>query len=271
VAPQPLFLDSRSGRLFAVHYPAASDRSGRAVLYVPPFAEEMNRARRMATLQGRAFAASGVSTLLLDLHGTGDSAGDFRDATMARWLDDIAAAADWLNAQGHSSVGLWGLRFGALLACAAAAKQPDRFRELLLWQPVTDAKIMLTQFLRIRVAAAMADQGVTEKTEDLRAQLSAGQSVEVAGYEISSELGQALDRMKLDQLRPAPGTKLRWLEVATEASETLLPASQRVADAWSDAGVTLTRTTVAGDPFWTIQETTLAPALLAASADFAHG
>jgi exosortase A-associated hydrolase 2 len=269
-APQPVVIDSPSGRLFGVYHAGARHSGPRcAVLYVPPFAEEMNRSRRMAALQARALAASGVDTLLLDLFGTGDSAGNFRDARLPLWLGDIAAAAEWLEAQGsikgRTSLCLWGLRLGALLACVAAAGQPQRFKRLLLWQPVTDGKVMLTQFLRIRVAAAMAEGGAPEKTEELRAQLAAGASVEVAGYEVASELAQALDRLRMDGLDLGAAAPVTWLEVAAEASDRLLPASARVVEAWRKTATEVSTATVAGDPFWTLQETTLAPALLTAT------
>lgn len=262
--PQPVFIQSSSGRLFGVHYASRDGAETRhAAIYLPPFAEEMNRSRRMAALQARALAAQGMDALVLDYFGTGDSEGDFRDAQMPLWLSDIAAAADWLEARGKMVLSLWGLRFGALLACTAAASEAARFKRLLLWQPVIDGRTMLTQFLRIRVAAAMADGGAAEKTEDLRAQLAKGNPIEVAGYEISPQLAQALDGMRLDRLDLPAGTQLDWLEVGAEASDRLLPAGERVVDAWRKVGLAVSTATVVGDPFWTLQETTLAPALLA--------
>ena len=56
---EPLFLDGGAGRLFAVHVrPEAAARE--TLIYVPPFAVEMNRSRRMAALQARALAARGI-------------------------------------------------------------------------------------------------------------------------------------------------------------------------------------------------------------------
>lgn len=265
-APHPVFIESSSGRLFGV-YRARADGPGprRAALYVPPFAEEMNRSRRMAALQARALASRGFDTLLIDLFGTGDSGGDFRDARLPSWLDDIEAAADWLEARGSAVSCLWGLRLGALLACAAAASRPQRFKRLVLWQPVTDGKAMLTQFLRIRVAASMAEGGAAEKTEELRAQLAAGAFVEVGGYELSAELALALDGMRMDRLGLAAEASVSWLEVGTEAGDRILPAGERVIEGWRKTGISVFAATVAGDPFWTLQETTLAPELLDAT------
>lgn len=265
-ALRPVFLDGHSGPLFAVYHGAAAREARRAALFIPPFAEEMNRSRRMAALAARAFAEAGIDTLLLDLFGTGDSAGDFLNADLARWQDDILAAADWLEAQGSTRIVLWGLRLGGLLAAATAARHPERFRRFLLWQPVLDGKALLTQFLRIRVAAAMAD-GKTEKTDELRALLAAGHPVEVAGYEVSPALAQGLDELRLDRLIVPADAQIDWLEVEAEARPGLLPASQRVVENWRGAGVAVTTATVAGDPFWTLQETTIAPALIAATTE----
>jgi exosortase A-associated hydrolase 2 len=264
-ALRPVFLDGPSGRLFAIHRAAAAmEGRRRAALFVPPFAEEMNRSRRMAALQARDFAVAGIDTLLLDLFGTGDSEGDFRDANLSRWLDDIMAASDWLAAQGCTSIILWGLRLGALLAVAASTRHPERFKRLLLWQPVIDGRTLLTQFLRIRVAASMAD-GKSEKTDELRTRLAAGEPVEVAGYEISPVLARELDGMRLGGLTLPAGAEIDWLEVGAEAGPGLLPTSQRVVESWRAAGIAVASATIAGDPFWTLQETTIAPGLIAAT------
>jgi hypothetical protein len=47
---------------------------------VPPFAEEMNKSRRMIAEVGRRLEGSGVGMLLVDLFGTGDSEGEFAQA-----------------------------------------------------------------------------------------------------------------------------------------------------------------------------------------------
>jgi len=85
------FLDTADGPRFCLFHAPSGECRG-ALVYIHPFAEEMNRSRRMAALQARALAAQGIGVLLLDLHGCGDSAGDFGDASWDGWLRDIAAA-----------------------------------------------------------------------------------------------------------------------------------------------------------------------------------
>jgi exosortase A-associated hydrolase 2 len=260
----PHYLEGEAERLFAVHVaPETPVRDRRGLIYVPPFAEEMNRSRRMAALQARRLAVQGMDVLLLDLFGSGDSDGDFRAARWRRWLDDIAAAAAWMESRGISPVGLWGLRLGALLAVHAAARPPARFSRLILWQPIIEGKTMLTQFLRIRVAAAMASG--SESTASLRSELEAGRPVEIAGYELAPELAHALTAARLDEVTPPSQMRVDWLEVGSTAGGAPGAAPDRVARTWRAAGVAVAIESVAGDPFWALQETTLAPDLIAAT------
>jgi exosortase A-associated hydrolase 2 len=261
---EPLFLDGSAGRLFAVyHAPAPGRVPTGGLIYLPPFAEEMNRSRRMAALQARALASSGIGVLLLDLYGTGDSGGEFVAARWRIWLEDVATAADWLGVRLPARLGLLGLRLGGMLAAAAAAEAPGRFRRLMLWQPVTDGKSMLTQFLRLRVAAAMGGGEPKENTEQLRAELTAGRPLEVAGYEISPELAAAIDGLRLNDLDFGPDLAIDWLEIAPEAGRALSPAARRVTEQWHERGIPIAAASVAGQQFWTTQEISLAPDLLA--------
>src|SRR2546426_10091814 len=89
----PFFLNAPSGRLLAVHHRPAELSSIRGhLLCILPFNEEMNRCRSMITLQAKAFSLLGIGTLVLDLHGTGDSEGNYVDARWEIWLEDIRAA-----------------------------------------------------------------------------------------------------------------------------------------------------------------------------------
>lgn len=142
------FLEGPRGSLMAVYYPP----EGKAhplgdVLVAPAFAEEMNRCRSMVSMQAREFARIGIGTLILDPLGTGDSAGDFGEATWAMWREDLQAGARWLRAHGNGCRMLWGIRLGAIMAVELAVADPG-IERLLFWQPVVDGKQFFTQFLR---------------------------------------------------------------------------------------------------------------------------
>jgi exosortase A-associated hydrolase 2 len=232
-------------------------------VYLHPFAEEMNRSRRMAALAARALAAQGVAVLQIDLLGCGDSSGDFADARWDAWRADVALALDWLQARCGVRPGLWGLRLGALLALDCARRR-DCAR-LLLWQPVHSGAHYLTQFLRLQLAADMLDQQQAARngTAALRATLRNGAPLEVAGYQLAPALADALD--VLDSKALAPACPTHWFDLAAESGRPLPPAAQAVLQAWRAQGSEVTAQVVAGPPFWGTAEVATSPALLAAT------
>jgi len=260
---EPLFLERAGhGARFALFYPGAGACRA-AVLYLHPFAEEMNKTRRMAALQARALASQGVAVLQLDLHGCGDSSGDFGDATWDGWLDDVAHAAAWLRARCKVPVTLWGLRLGALLALNHARRDPD-IAALLLWQPVLSGASHLTQFLRLRVAGDMLGNAVSAGgTAALRAALTKGESLEVAGYSLSPGLALGMETAEAAGL--VPHCPVHWFEVAPTLARGIAPASLRTIDAWRAAGAAVDAQQVVGEPFWATQEVAVCPALIAAT------
>lgn len=247
----PFFIDGPNGALFCIHHPASGGH-GPAVLFLPSFAEENNRSRHMVARQARALAAAGIDVLLLDPTGVGDSAGTVADADWQTWHGDVLAGRDWLRAQGHDRVVLWGLRLGGLLAADVLAQKPAGFAGLLLWQPVVSGGPFVKQFLRLKLTGDMAhpDSG-GETTQSLKARLAEGETLEIAGYAISPGLAATLEGRRLADLAPS-GMPAVWLDVT--AGEALTPASDRTVTAWRDAGVSVAAEAVAGPPFWTLQE-----------------
>ena len=257
------FLDTADGPRFCLFHAPSGECRG-ALVYIHPFAEEMNRSRRMAALQARALAAQGIGVLLLDLHGCGDSAGDFGDASWDGWLRDIAAARAWIEDKLGRTAGLWGLRLGALLAVAHAQRAPDPPERLLLWQPVTLGSGYLNQFLRLRLAGELLQGGSdTGGTEALRASLKAGESLEIAGYTLSPALAEGIDAADARAL--APRCPIHWCEVIAASGRPLPPAAARVIDTWKLQGSRVEVHLAEGPQFWAAPETIDCPNLIAAT------
>jgi exosortase A-associated hydrolase 2 len=260
----PFFLDGAPGQRFGLyHAPAGACRG--AVLYLHPFGEEMNKARRMAALQARALAALGYGVLQLDLYGCGDSSADFGDARWALWRQDVALGCDWLRERLGQPVSLWGLRLGALLALEHA-RDAGAIERVVLWQPVHSGAAYLTQFLRLRVASDMLGEGNEKSggTEALRAALRAGQALEIAGYDLAPELAQSIEALDAAALA-VRGCPVDWLEIVPAAGRPLPPAAARVAASWQQEGVDLRVQALPGQPFWSTQEISECPALLDAT------
>lgn len=255
------FLEGTRGAVFHVLHPSAVEPIRACVLYVHPFAEELNKSRRMAALQARRFAAAGFSVMMPDLHGCGDSAGDFGDARWEGWLDDLDRCLDRLQQHQSAPLIVWGLRTGCLLLGDWLRSRNIAPPATVYWQPVTNGELFLTQFLRLRMAAGMLG-GQKETTAQLRARLDAGETLEVAGYDLSPQLAASLAAARLT---PPPAGPVIWLEV--NATGELPPASQRLVDSWREQGVAVDTAVAGGEPFWTTQEISEVPALLDATLD----
>lgn len=256
----PQFIDSAVGKVFTLYFPPQGEARG-ALLYLPPLAEEMNRCRALAGAQARDLAKLGYAVLLLDYFGTGDSSGELKDANWDIWHADVDAASAWIEQQTGQPVILWGCRLGAMLAAEASSRAPERYQRLLLWQPVIDGKMFLTQFLRLRVASLM-DRGLPpETTDQMRAQFADGKSVAISGYELPAALGNAIDMLRLVDLNLAHA-QIDWLENVSEPGKPLTPGSQKVIGTLQAQGAQINVHSFTAPPIWQLHERDEAPALI---------
>jgi exosortase A-associated hydrolase 2 len=263
LALEPFFLRGVAGRLFCL-YVAPRSAASQGVLFVPPFAEEMNRCRRQVVLQARELAAAGYGVLLVDLFGTGDSEGDFVDGRWEVWRADLLEARRWLANRGVENITLWALRWGALLAAELTGEIGDLAQRLVLWQPVSSGRQYMDQFIRLRVAASMLkDGGGAVSVRALRELLDRGEAIEVAGYELHPELVREIDSRSLAARPPPAGLTVDWTEIGDGADGALTPASAKVVSSWGAAGVSVEAAVIPGEPFWATTEVTVVPRLTA--------
>jgi len=226
----------------------------------------MNASRRMAALQSRAFAAAGVAVLQIDLGGCGDSEGELRDMTWAKWHEDLAHAASWLSRHASTDISLWGLRLGAALAVDFCRASPVSIRQCILWQAVLSGHAYVTQLLRLNLAADMFASGdpARASTNALRDALRRGATVEAGGYELTSELIDSIDRIDLSHAHGL-ACPVHWFEIMSGKAEDLPVARANAIGAWSQANMDLNLVKVSGPPFWATKEITECPELITAT------
>jgi len=266
-AVEPFFLDSPDGPLYAIYRgPAEGVKPRGNLLCCMPFNEEMNRCRSMVTLQAQTLAARGYGTLLLDLLGTGDSAGDYRDGRWQTWVDNLQLGKNWLAQHRGGCSALLGIRLGAMLAADLHARLANPALGLVFWQPVLDGKTHLTQFMRVRIAADLDRRdGPKETTATMRQRWQDGGPVEIAGYELHPALAQSLDMLAMGNFQLPPGTQLLWLEQSVDAGNAVGTASKRLLDSWPGPKVQTTVTAFDGPAFWQLFDRVLAPSVVAAT------
>ncbi|MDO9165335.1 MAG: hydrolase 2, exosortase A system-associated [Rhodoferax sp.] len=280
--PEAFFLPAESaetagsGQRFCLFHPAQGEAIRGLVLYIHPFAEEMNKARRMAALQARALAQAGYAVLQIDLLGCGDSSGDFGDATWEQWINDVVLGCRWLRSKNDAQaiaadqipLWLWGLRAGCLLA-VDAARQMDEVCNFLFWQPPAAGKTLLQQFLRLKVAGDMVGGQSKGIMEAMRQQLASGTPVEIAGYMLSSGLASGLEQASLVPPLPSarPSQRLEWFELSTRDDASLSPVSAKTIVQWQQAGFAVGSHVALGPSFWQTTEIEDAPALIAVTTE----
>lgn len=266
---EALFLPMRQGNRFCLlHEPPPGAPHRGAVLFIHPFAEEMNRSRRMAAQQSRAFGEAGWTTLQVDLYGCGDSDGDFSEAQWEQWVADVADAWDWLQAHSGHRPMLWGIRAGCLLAAQAASRMARA--DLVLWQPVLSGKHYLRQFLRMKGASELMARngGPVTSVQALREKLDRGETTEIAGYPLAPGLASAMDAAELDP--PRGGSRIAWFEIRGSGGSELSPASRARVEAWLESGHVVDSRVVRGPAFWHVFDAEDCPALIESTLDAAR-
>ncbi len=270
---EAFFLAVGEGARFCIYYPPSTRSDlGLAAVFVPPFAEEMNKCRHVVAQAARRLSGLGIGILLIDLLGCGDSSGSLEDATWQHWRDDINLGTQWLRDRGHERLMLWGVRAGALLAMDTAVAAPNVYERCMLWQPVLSGETCLVQFLRLGVGSDIISgnkEGVS--VASIRSKLERGEIVEIAGYRLTQALAADLAAVSLERF--SPPCPVHWFEVVAEDGCGPSPGASRIAQSWRAAGEEVRLITARGDAFWSVasaEELVQCPALVDATAHAAE-
>jgi alpha/beta superfamily hydrolase len=146
---RPIFLGNSENPLLGILVgPSGKLDRDHGVVICPPIGQEHVRTHWALRQVAAALCRAGFHCLRFDWFGVGDSAGELRDASLARWRADLIAAARALRDEaGVQQVSLLGLRIGASLAAlGAAAVQPSA---IVLWDPVVDGRRYVDELGRL--------------------------------------------------------------------------------------------------------------------------
>jgi pimeloyl-ACP methyl ester carboxylesterase len=185
------YLKSQRQWLFAWLHRREQACSDHGVIVCPPLGHEQIHAHRSLRHLADAAARAGFPVLRLDYHGTGDSAGTDEDPDRyATWLANLRDARAWMREQlGCQHITLVGLRLGAALAVQAAAAQA--VDDLLLWAPVVKGRAYVRELKALSLTAG-----------DARPSAGASGYIEAAGFVLSAQTADELNRLDLIQSRP---------------------------------------------------------------------
>jgi len=177
------------------HIHHAQATSGLGLLIVPPFGWEDICTYRPLRAVARLLAEAGIPVMRFDLPGTGDSGGSLHDdALVDHWIDAVSSAAEELRgATGVRDVAVLGVRLGAMLALAAAARGAD-IQDLILWGGQANGRGYL------REIKAFKNLEVQEYAVDEPAPPQPVPGIEAGGFLIPPGVEASLNKLNLSSL-----------------------------------------------------------------------
>lgn len=264
----PKFVDGPNGQLlFTIFRPVRPLSQEAAVVCLPPFAEEMNKSRRMLAMQARQIAAEGLLFLLPDLYGTGDSAGDFADADHDLWCRDLQFAVEWLRASGVTDIRFLAVRYGSLFLQSCLPCTQQMRHRVVLWDPVLSGKTLLDQFLRTKMIAEM-QSGEQSSVSRLRERATEQGQIEVAGYLLTDRMLSSIDKAQLKDLEPDCLTDVLWTNTGPLADSPPPANAQSLISSWQSADTSVTYKRIRGPQFWMSPEIQEVPELVAVTTEY---
>lgn len=141
-----------SGRPVFAWFHSPRDRRARGgVVVCPPIGFDYYLAHYALRRLAEELAAAGLCAVRFDYDGTGDSLGGSGDPDRVQaWLTSVASARGALRRAGLERISLVGMRFGATLAAASAARDPG-VDQLVLWDPIASGKSFLVEHHAVSV------------------------------------------------------------------------------------------------------------------------
>lgn len=264
----PKYIDGDMGRLFTLLYqPDNRSDDTECFIVAPSFAEEMNRCRYMCTMLAQSLAEQGYAFLSIDPYGVGDSEGNFVDADWEQGNKDLLTGIAYADRLGFKKISIVGVRLGALQALQIQAEIPNLYR-LILWQPVINGQSALTQFLRIKIAASIGRNETPGTITDFDAQIEKGESIEVAGYDVSPGLYSGMKVSRFEDYIDSCSVPVGWFTTLTSKDRKTPRAESNMIAKWQKNGAIVNHRIVYGPSYWQVHERTLVPGLVDATVNY---
>ena len=250
------YFSSNNGNLFYVYNPVElnADRNHSITVLVPPFGEELNKSRVFFRKLRTQLAHLGMPSILLDLYGTGDSEGDFADASWDIWRSNMQELTNHLRSIGFSTIHFLGLRTGCILAAEAIVENGSDTSQLMFVQPLDSGEELIKSLLRARVAFNAFRGDRSETVSSLWERFDAGESVEAGGYTVNAQLASAVKSKMLSEIDIPNSVTIGCVEIVRDPSSPPSKDVMHIVSKFSEGQRIVRSGLVHGDLFWRLHE-----------------
>jgi len=257
----PRFLQGGSGHIFIQVYAPRRVVSRAVVIMIPPLLEEMNKSRRMFSLQAQRFAENGYVVVIPDLFGLGDSEGELSDATFGKWRADLSCLVAWIADEfAPEHVHLLALRSGALILELLDYRKLA-IKSLTLWAPVTRGSRLVRDLFRQALIVARNRGDAQISSAALREKMERAGGIEVSGYRFSGELLGQFESAVLPE-QPPSGIDIDWFDIRTTIDGEAPAVPSGLIGRWTVGNRRVRYHLCQGPPFWHTAEISISQRLI---------
>jgi len=188
----PTFFGDKENPLFGIyHAPLSPASRDTAVLICYPILQEYIRSHRALRYLADQLSKAGCHVFRFDYFATGDSAGSFKQASLAQWQESIRLAEQELrDLSGVRKISIVGLRFGAMLA---AQHDSENIQDMILWDPVSNGRQYIED-LKIMHKNMLVDPDRFIKPRHDEVNESA---TELLGFSVNNELCEQIQQSQI--------------------------------------------------------------------------
>ncbi|MEX6633174.1 alpha/beta fold hydrolase [Hyphococcus lacteus] len=223
MAVTPFHFGASERTMFGVyHHPEQRTPRAPAVLLCNPFGEEAIRSFRIFRVLAERLARAGSPVLRFDYFGTGDSAGECSEFSVAGMREDILTAHDELIDLSAKQRCVWaGLGLGASAAYLAALEVRPALAGLVMWDPAISGTDYLDMLLRshVKMRAQFLEQDVAKV--QARDFANPSQLGEALGFTLSPELKTEISAIDLLTASIPTARKLSIVGAGRDVQEDL--------------------------------------------------
>jgi alpha/beta superfamily hydrolase len=206
---QPHYFASGERCVFGwLHMRCGESAASMGLVICKPFGFEAMSAHLSVRAFAEAAAEVGVPALRFDYGGAGDSEDLAPGADQIEaWTQDVIAAVQELQRRtGVERVCLLGIRFGALLACLAAARAPQ-VRALIAVAPIVSGRRYLREMRTFELASAQTQSALAPavaQSQSRASELAGPGHIEVNGFFLNAATIAAFQEIDLLARPPPP-------------------------------------------------------------------